>query len=76
MSNLHKRQIYAGLMEIIKDSKYYYNSRIGPEYNKLTDDGMKAVIEYITQVAPYMLKKSEEELNMLAKQIIFDELKK
>ena len=76
MSNLHKRQVYAGLIEILKDSKYYYNSRVGAEYNKFTEDGVKAVIEYLSEVAPHMLRKDKEAIEALAKQMVWDELKK
>lgn len=76
MSNLHKKQIYAGLIEIIKDDKYYYNSRVGAEYNHLTESGKDAVIEYLEQVAPYMLKKEKQELELLARKITWEELKK
>lgn len=76
MSNLHKRQVYVGLLEILKDSKYYYNSRVGMDYNHLTEDGKNAVIDYINQVAPHILKKDKEEFEALAKQLVWDELKK
>ena len=76
MSNLHKRQVYAGLIEILKDNKYYYNSRIGSEYNKLTEEGVNAVIEYIGHMAPLMLKKEQAEIEALAKSMVWDELKK
>ena len=76
MSNLHKRQVYVGLLEILKDSKYYYSSRVGADYCHLTEDGKMAVIEYISQVAPYMLKKDQQAIEALAKQMVWEELKK
>ena len=60
MSNLHKRQVYVGLLEILKDNKYYYNSKVGIDYSHLTEDGKAVVLEYINEVAPYMLKKDKE----------------
>ena len=76
MSNLHKRQVHAGLMEIIRDSKYYYSSQVDSGYNKFTDEGMKVLIEYVTYMAPLMLQKEKDDLNALAKQIVWGELKK
>ena len=76
MSNLHKRQVYVGLLEILKDQKYYYTSRVGIDYCHLTEDGKTAVLEYITEVAPYMLKKDKETIEALAKSMLWDELKK
>ena len=76
MSNLHKRQVYVGLLEILKDPKYYYTSRVGMDYCHLTEDGKMAVLEYIDQVAPHMLKKDKETIESLAKQMVWEELKK
>ena len=76
MSNLHKRQVYVGLLEILKDAKYYYTSRVGMDYCHLTEDGKAAVLEYITEVAPHMLKKDKEAIEALAKQMVWEELKK
>ena len=76
MSSLHKRQVYVGLLEIIKDSKYYYHSKVGADYCHFTEDGKAAVLDYLSQVAPHMLKKDQEALEALAKQLVWDELKK
>ena len=76
MSNLHKRQVYSGLLEIVKDSKYYYQSKVNSEYNKFTDEGVSALVEYVNQVAPYILKKEHDELVDLAKNLLWNELKK
>ena len=76
MSNLHKRQVYSGLFEIIKDDKYYYNSRIGADYSHLTEAGKEAVIEYVNHIGTMMLKKEKEEIEALAKKMVWEELKK
>jgi len=76
MNNLHKRQIYAGLLEIIKDNKYYYNSAIGKEYSKFSEPGKEALIEYMTMMAPYMLQKEKQELEQLAKDMVWNGLTK
>ena len=76
MSNLHNKQVYAGLFEIIKDDKYYYNSRINSNYNHLTEAGKEAVIEYVNHMASVMLIKEKEEFEAKAKSMVWEELKK
>ena len=63
-------------MEIINDKKYYYDSKISMDYNKLTDDGMRAVLEYITIMAPHMIKNERELLDKRAKELVMEELKR
>lgn len=65
-----------GLLEILKDRQYYYNSSVGNDYNHLTEEGIKALIEYVQVMAPTMLKKDKEELESLAKSLVWNELKK
>ena len=74
--SLHKRQVYAGLLEILKDSKYYYDSRIGSDYNHLTEEGKLAVVEYIESIGSHVLKKEKELLDAHAKQLVLQELKR
>lgn len=76
MYNLHKRQVYAGLFEIINDPKYFYNSKIGAEYSHLTDEGEKAVLEYANIIGPLMLKKALQEFEEKVKQKVWEDLKK
>jgi len=74
--NLFKKQVYVGLLEILKDRDYYYHSNVGPEYCHFTEKGTEAVIEYLNVMAPHMLKKDNKELEDLAKKLTWDELKK
>lgn len=76
MLNLFKKQVYVGLLEILKDRDYYYHSNVGPEYCHFTEKGVEAVIEYLNIMAPQMLKKDSKELEDLAKKLTWDELKK
>jgi hypothetical protein len=68
--------VYAGLLEILKDNKYYYDSRVGMDYSHLTEDGKSVVLKYINQMAPWMLKEYKEEIDARAKQMVLEELKK
>ncbi len=76
MDNLLKKQFSAGVMEILQDKDLYYVSTIDSKYNKLTEKGQQAVLEYVTMMAPHILEKEEEMLVHKAKQLVFEELKK
>jgi len=69
-------QVYSGLFEIVKDNTMYYHSRVGAEYCHLTDEGKEAVLQWIEIMAPQMYKKEQAELDLRAKQIVWNELKK
>ena len=69
-------QLYSGLFEIVKDHTMYYYSRVGPEYCHLTDEGKEAVLQWIEIMAPQMYKKEQAELDLRAKQMVWNELKK
>jgi hypothetical protein len=72
--SLHKKQLYAGLLEIVRDNKYYYYSPISKNYCKLTDEGKNAIIEYMEQMAPYMIEKEQQEFELRAKATVWNEL--
>lgn len=76
MNKLLPNQVYAGLFEILKDSKLYHHSRVGPEYCHLTEEGGKAVIKWVQLMAPEMHKVEQDMIDARAKQLVFDELKK
>lgn len=73
---LFKKQVYVGLMEILKDRQYYYHSSVGTDYSHLTEEGIEVLVEYLQVMAPTMLKKDREELETLAKSLVWDGLKK
>lgn len=76
MSNLYKRQVYLGLLEIVSDSKYYYNSGVSLDYNRLTEEGREEIIHWIELMAPKMIALQKQELDNHAKSMIIGELKK
>jgi hypothetical protein len=69
-----EKQIYAGLMEILRDDHFYYQS-FSKDYNHLTEEGNVVILEYITMMAPHMLKREEEILDNRAKQMVINGLK-
>ena len=76
MPELLKRQVYAGLMEIIKDKQYYYRSGVDSNFNRLTDEGREAVAKYLAIMAPHMIRELEQELDQRAKQMVLKELER
>lgn len=66
------KQVYVGLIEILKDHRLYYNSPIGVEYDGFTEDGQKAVMEFITIMAPHMIKHYKQDLNKIAKEMVIN----
>ena len=76
VSKLLPNQLYAGLFEILKDKNLYYQSNIDSKYDKFTEKGEEAVLEWIKVVAPKMIAVEKAELDIRAKQLVIDELKK
>ena len=76
MSKILPNQVYAGLYEILKNKQMYYHSSVGADYSHLTEEGEKAVIQWIQLMAPHMYKLEEQELDARAKKMVWDELKK
>ena len=76
MSELFRNQVYVGLLEILKDDNLYYKSGIDSKYNKLNEYGEHAVLEWFKFVAPKMIEMEKQNLDMHAKQLILQELKK
>lgn len=78
MSNLLEKQIYAGILAVLNDRSAYYQSTVGSNgcYNHLTDSGKEAILSYIEQFAPLMVKKQQLDLDTRAKQLVINELKK
>ena len=73
--NAVKELLYGGIMEILNNREFYYNSRIGGEYNHFTEKGKNAMDEYLKTMANMMLKAEEESLNKRAKEMVINTLK-
>jgi hypothetical protein len=70
-----KDLFYGGVLEILQNKKYYYNSSVGVEYNHFTDDGKEAMDEYLKYMVMLMLKAEQESLNKRAKELVIKGLK-
>lgn len=73
--NAIKELLYGGMMEMLKNRDYYYNSSIGSNYNHFTESGKVAMAEYLKAMADLMLKAEEESLNKRAKELVIKGLK-
>jgi hypothetical protein len=67
--------MYGGVMELMKNRTYYYYSTVGPEYCHWTEEGEKALAQYMTLVGRQMLEAEEKELDQRAKNIVLNTLK-
>ena len=47
MNHVLHKQIYAGLMEVIKDRNLFYHSSVSKDYCHLTEQGKEAVTKWI-----------------------------
>ena len=71
-----QRQIYVSLLEILKDENLYHRSIVDSKYNKFSDEGKEALLEYMLIMAPAILQKEKQELDKRAKALVVEELKK
>lgn len=69
------KQVYVGLMEILKDKRFYYQSGVSYYYNHFTDEGKEAIAEFMSIMAPHMVMQYEKELDDRAKSLVMQELK-
>lgn len=70
-----KDLLYGGVMEILNNPEFYYNSKISSDYNRFTDRGKVAMEGYLKTVAALMLTAEEESLNKRAKEMVINSLK-
>ena len=75
LSNLYKRQVYAGIMEILRDNKYFYRSIVGDNYSHFTDDGARELVKFVNLMAPEMLRIEKQELDDRARELVTQALK-
>lgn len=78
MNDLIEKQLYLGIVAVLKDDALYYESSIGKkgEYNHFRDNGKEALLTYIEAMAPLILKNEREKLDKRAKQLVLEELKR
>jgi hypothetical protein len=70
-----KDTLYGGIYEMMNNSKYFYYSSVGHNYCHWTDEGVKALTEYLKLMTPILLTNEREVLDKRAKQMVIDGLK-
>lgn len=70
-----KDLMFGGLMELSRNSKYYYHSSVGSGYCYWTEDGKEAIVEFMKELAPMMRLAEEQDLDARAKEMVLKELK-
>jgi len=78
MNDLIEKQLYMGIVAVLKDDKLYYESRVGKkgEYNHFREGGHEALLRYIDTMAPLILANEREKLDKRAKEMVLEELKR
>lgn len=70
---LFKNQIYAGLYEIVKDREMFYG---GSLYGEFTENGKKAILEFMRIMGPHIYLQEQNELKRAAHEYTIAEIKK
>jgi regulator of sigma D len=70
-----KDLLYGGMLELMRNRHYYYNSGVNSTYNSWTDEGKAALADYMNLVAGKMWEAEQVELNARAKDLVLKELK-
>lgn len=70
-----KDLMFGGINELMRNKHYYYHSAVGNDYSHWTEEGQKALAEYM-QVMGWKLKQVEEaDLKKRAKEMTMSALK-
>ena len=70
-----KDLMYAGIVELMENRRYYYTSSVGSNYSHWTE-GKQAVSELLELMTPKIQEAQHNELDRRAKDMVMKELKK
>jgi hypothetical protein len=70
-----KEFMYGGVAEIMRNRKYFYHSSIGVNYCHWTEEGEKALAEYMLIVGQKIVEAEEAEIRSKAKEMTMNALK-
>lgn len=70
-----KEVIYGGVNEIIQNPRLYYDGYGDERFSKFTEDGQRAMLEFMKTMAYKMSQANGIELNQKAKQLVVNNLK-
>lgn len=70
-----KHLMFGGFCELVRDSRYYHRSEVGPEYCHFTDRGKIAIQDFMTQMAVNIYAAELADLDKRAKELVIKGLK-
>lgn len=70
-----KEFTYGGIIELMRNRKYYYYSTVSAAYSHWTDEGKAALTEYMNLIGYKMLEAEEAELKERSKEMVIKGLK-
>jgi hypothetical protein len=70
-----REQFYNGIKVILENERYYYESSVSSDYNHLTQDGINEVVQWVSIMAPHILKLATRDIEDHAKKLMLDTIK-
>jgi hypothetical protein len=70
-----KDVIYGGIVELMKDRKYFHKSSVNPKYSEWTVEGAEAVKDYLISLSTTIVIVEEDDLDRRAKELVMNNLK-
>jgi hypothetical protein len=70
-----KEFMYGGVAELMRNRRYFYHSSVGAQYCHWTEDGQKALQEYMIIIGRKMAEAEEAEIRSKAKEMTLGALK-
>ncbi len=67
--------IEGALKTIVSDKEYFYDSRVGPQYSKLSESGEEFLSKTMKTLLPLLAAAHREELDRRAKELVVEQLK-
>ena len=70
-----KDVFYGGIVELMDNRKYYYSSGVSHNYNHWTEDGKKALHDFVSFMTVQIAQAEEEEMDRRSKEFVLKTLK-
>jgi len=70
-----KDLIFGGIDELMRNRHYYYHSAVGQGYSYWTEEGQKALVEYMNVMGWKLKEAQEADLKKKAKEMTMNALK-
>ena len=70
-----KDLMYGGIAELMRNRHYFYYSSVSTHYSHWTEEGHKALAEYMTVISHKMLETEAAELDERAKNMVLNTLR-